>query len=101
VGPIDGVMGPKTRGAIREFQMQIGMPADGRLNKALLSRLEEAYWVRWQGELAAKATRAGIKVITVTLGEGLPPAQALAEKISGEYLEIPKAEDLPSVYSNA
>jgi hypothetical protein len=53
---------------------------------------------KWQGELAAKATRAGIKVITVTLGEGLPPAQALAEKISGEYLEIPKAEDLPSVF---
>jgi Kef-type K+ transport systems, membrane components len=34
----------------------------------------------------------------VALGEGLPLGQALAKKTPGEYLEIPKAEDLPGVF---
>src|ERR671915_1454592 len=97
VGPIDGIRGPKTRGAIRQFQRQVGMPADGKLNKTLLVRLEEAYAARWQGELAANAARAGIKIIAVVLGEGFALGQALAEKISGEYLQIP-AEDLAGVF---
>src|SRR5918999_5270126 len=98
VGPIDGVMGPKTRGAIRQFQRQVGMPADGKLNRTLLARLEEVYGARWQGELTAKAARAGVKVIVVALGEGSSLGQALAEKTSGEYLQIPKAEDLAGVF---
>jgi predicted tellurium resistance membrane protein TerC len=98
VGPIDGVMGPKTRGAIRQFQRQVGMPADGKLNRTLLARLEEVYGARWQGELTAKAARAGVKVIVVALGEGSVLGQALAEKTSGEYLQIPKAEDLAGVF---
>ncbi|MGH8604311.1 MAG: VWA domain-containing protein, partial [Gammaproteobacteria bacterium] len=70
VGPIDGIMGPKARGAIRQFQGQMGIPADGTLNKTLLVRLEKAYGARWQGELVAHAARAGIKVIAVVWGEG-------------------------------
>jgi CBS domain containing-hemolysin-like protein len=98
VGTIDGIMGPTTRGAIRQFQRQVGMPADGKLNKTLLVRLEEAYEARWQGELAANAARTGIKVIAVVLGEGFALGQALAEKTSGEYLQIPKAEILADVF---
>jgi Kef-type K+ transport system membrane component KefB len=98
VGPIDGIRGPKTRGAIRQFQRQVGMPADGKLNKTLLIHLEKAYEARWQGELAANAARAGIKVIAVVVGEGFALGQALAEKTSGEYLQIPKAEDLAGVF---
>src|ERR671914_821856 len=98
VGPIDGIRGPKTRGAIRQFQRQVGTPVDGKLNKTLLIRLEKAYEARWQGELAANAARAGIKIIAVVLGEGFALGQALAEKISGEYLQIPKAEDLAGVF---
>src|SRR5919109_2200226 len=98
VGPIDGIMGPKTRGAIRQFQRQGGMPADGKLKKTLLVRLEKAYEARWQGELAANAARAGIKIIAVVLGEGFSLVQALVEKTSGEYLQIPKAEDLARVF---
>jgi integral membrane protein TerC family protein/von Willebrand factor type A domain-containing protein/putative peptidoglycan binding protein len=98
VSPIDGIMGPTTRGAIRQFQRQVGMPADGKLNKTLLVHLEEAYAARWQGELAANAARAGIKVIAVVLGEGFALGQVLAEKTSGEYLQIPKAEDLAGVF---
>ena len=78
--------------------MQRGIPADGKLNKALLVRLEKAYEARWQRELAANAARAGIKVIAVVLGEGFAPGQALAEKTSGEYFQIPKAEVLAGVF---
>ncbi len=98
VDPIDGIMGPRTRDAIRQFQRQRGLPADGKLNETLLVRLEKAYQARWQGELAADAARAGIQVIAVVLGEGLASGQALAEKTSGEYLQIPKAEVLASVF---
>ncbi len=93
VGPIDGIMGPKTRGALRQFQRQRGIPAE-----TLLPRLEKVYEARWQGELAGSAARAGIKVIAVVLGEGFAPGQALAEKTSGEYFQIPKAEDLAGVF---
>ncbi len=98
VGPIDGIMGPKIRGAIRQFQRQMGIPADGKLNKTLLVRLEKAYATRWQGELVANAARAGIKVIAVELGEGFALGQALAEKTSGEYFQIPKGEVLADVF---
>ena len=98
VGPIDGIMGPKIRGAIRQFQSQEGIAADGKLNKTLLARLEKAYGARWQGELAANAARAGIKVIAVVLGEGFAPGQALTEKTFGEYFQIPKAEVLAGVF---
>ncbi|MGH9891300.1 MAG: TerC family protein [bacterium] len=92
VGPIDGIMGPEARGAIRQFQRQMGIPGDAELSKTLLVRLEEAYGARWQGELAAKAAGAGIKVIAVVWGEDSPVGQALVEKTSEEYFRIPNAE---------
>ncbi|MFH0342336.1 MAG: transporter associated domain-containing protein [Chromatiales bacterium] len=98
VAPIDGIMGLKTRDAIRQFQRQRGIPADGKLNKTLLVRLEKAYEARWQRELAANAARAGIKIIAVVLGEGFARGQALAEKTFGEYFQIPKAEVLARVF---
>ena len=96
--PSMGGWGQRPGGAVREFQRQGGRLADGRLDRALLSHLEEAYSARWQGELAAGAARARIKVITVALGGGLPLGQGLAEKTAGEYLEIPKVEDLAGVF---
>ncbi len=99
VGPIDGIMGPKARGAIRQFQRQIGMlAADGTLNKTLLVRLEKAYGARWQGELVAHAARAEIKVIAVVWGEDFALGQTLVEKTSGEYVQIPNAEVLAGVF---
>jgi membrane-bound lytic murein transglycosylase B len=38
-GPIDGLVGPGTRGAIRRFQAAQGVPADGHADPALLSHV--------------------------------------------------------------
>ncbi|MEP3280130.1 MAG: peptidoglycan-binding protein [Stappiaceae bacterium] len=38
-GPADGVPGPKTRSAIREFQETIGMPSNGQINADLVREL--------------------------------------------------------------
>jgi peptidoglycan hydrolase-like protein with peptidoglycan-binding domain len=39
VGRIDGVLGLKTRVAVREMQIKLGMPADGWPTAELLARL--------------------------------------------------------------
>lgn len=41
-GPIDGLMGARTRAGIERFQRRIDRPADGRLDAAFLERLLEA-----------------------------------------------------------
>jgi membrane-bound lytic murein transglycosylase B len=38
----DGLLGPKTRSAVRMFQKQIGMPADGHPTPQLVTRLQQA-----------------------------------------------------------
>lgn len=39
-GPVDGLMGPKTRSAIRAFQEAAGLPVTGKLTRALVTRIE-------------------------------------------------------------
>ncbi len=39
VGPIDGVIGPRTQAALREFQQQHGLKGSGRLDRETLSQL--------------------------------------------------------------
>jgi serine/threonine protein kinase len=41
-GPIDGVFGPRTRGALRAFQLAGHLPADGTMNQATRGALGEA-----------------------------------------------------------
>lgn len=40
VGPIDGILGPRTAAALREFQEQKGLEASGRLDAATLRALQ-------------------------------------------------------------
>lgn len=40
VGPIDGVMGPRTESALREFQQQQGLARSGRIDAQTMSALE-------------------------------------------------------------
>ena len=41
-GPNDGLMGPKTRGAIRAFQKDAGLPVTGKIDSELLARLQSS-----------------------------------------------------------
>lgn len=41
-GPADGILGPRTRGAIRTYQRDAGLPVDGRATKELLDHLKFA-----------------------------------------------------------
>lgn len=38
-GPIDGIVGSKTRSGVREFQQDENLPATGRINAATLNKL--------------------------------------------------------------
>jgi len=40
-GPVDGVCGPKTTAAIRRYQMDHGLPSDGRPSVALADHLRQ------------------------------------------------------------
>jgi hypothetical protein len=41
-GPVDGVMGARTRGALQAFQHKVGLPATGELDSATLDHLASA-----------------------------------------------------------
>jgi membrane-bound lytic murein transglycosylase B len=38
----DGLLGPKTRSAVRLFQKQAGLPADGHPTAEMVKRLQQA-----------------------------------------------------------
>lgn len=38
-GPVDGILGPRTRAAIRRFQADTGLPTDGRMSDPLIAAL--------------------------------------------------------------
>ncbi len=40
VGPIEGIMGPRTDAAIRAFQSDQGLAPDGRMTPGLIERLD-------------------------------------------------------------
>jgi hypothetical protein len=42
-GPIDGILGKKTTKAIRAFQLDIGVPVTGKIDKNLKLQLDKAY----------------------------------------------------------
>jgi peptidoglycan hydrolase-like protein with peptidoglycan-binding domain len=41
-GPLDGLDGPKTRGAVRRYQADAGLPSNGLVTEALVEKLSEA-----------------------------------------------------------
>lgn len=40
---VDGLIGPNSQNAIRQWQLSIGLPADGYINKHLMVKLEKQY----------------------------------------------------------
>ena len=53
-GPIDGLIGRKTRGAVRRFQEDAGLPANGRITEAVMARLEGRPDTGGETELSAR-----------------------------------------------
>jgi murein L,D-transpeptidase YcbB/YkuD len=43
VGPIDGVLGPRTQAALRDFQQQQGINRSGQIDQETLKALNSAY----------------------------------------------------------
>lgn len=58
VGPIDGVMGPKTSAALREFQQAQGLKSSGRLDQQTLSALNVQADIRSSGASVRDGTSA-------------------------------------------
>ncbi len=55
-GPLDGLIGPRTRAAIRDYQRRYGLTVDGKPSRLLLERLErEAGSEAWQDEFNESA----------------------------------------------
>ncbi|MGH8614048.1 MAG: TerC/Alx family metal homeostasis membrane protein [Gammaproteobacteria bacterium] len=95
VGPIDGLIGSKTRGALREFQQDQRLPADGQLSRELLAHLDRVYAERWADELSVKADRMGIQIVTAALGGDSSLGRGFAEQTSGDYVQISQIEEWP------
>jgi peptidoglycan hydrolase-like protein with peptidoglycan-binding domain len=80
-GPIDGILGKKTREAIIEFQLDIGVPITGKVDKNLLSLLTTALQIAKRN----KKTE--------------PPVQ-ISKQSPSPYSKVPKpAKVLPSMPS--
>jgi len=66
-GPADGILGARTRAAIRAFQKSVGLPVDGRLSKRLMDSLAAAVAA---GKVAARSggTRRALKKVAAGSG---------------------------------
>ena len=65
VGTADGVIGPKSRAAIRAFQMDSGLPASGEPSLALYDKLQEAIAQRSAQSTPAQAAPAASSAMIV------------------------------------
>lgn len=62
-GKVDGLDGPKSREAVREFQRAHGLKVDGRLGPITDREIDRAY-ARRQGKIADKVTGTGVGTTT-------------------------------------
>lgn len=65
-GPADGIMGPRTKAAVQQFQATSNMPVDGNVSPALESALQREYNVQTEvaeppaGDPSARALKAAL-----------------------------------------
>jgi peptidoglycan hydrolase-like protein with peptidoglycan-binding domain len=73
-GAIDGVMGPKTRSALKDFQKKEGLSDSGRLDHETLARLGV------EGASASPATSGGSSMPSSSPGSSAPSSSSTTEK---------------------
>jgi peptidoglycan hydrolase-like protein with peptidoglycan-binding domain len=56
-GPIDGILGPRTKGALRRYQASQGLPATGALDEATRQALLPSGLIQGTHQRAAKLNR--------------------------------------------
>jgi hypothetical protein len=82
--PVTGIFGRTTRAAVRDFQTQAGLPADGAIGtttwRALL-RLEPIRWL-WAG-------RRGKRGAHSSAARPIPPSRPLSASLPAKGYEIP------------
>lgn len=96
-GPVDGIMGPRTAGAIREFQADANLPVDGRISRELSSSLQAEQDFRMglngSGENASPAVSgategpARVSETPEPVDEADPAAGTVALSTAAAYLE--------------
>ena len=76
-GPVDGVLGSKTRKAVRDYQEKSGLAADGRVTSALLRRLEDSVQhAKGQGSKPSPQDRQSAKTAPKLQVSGPPAYEA-------------------------
>jgi len=73
-GPVDGMMGPRTRSAVEAFQRDHGLPVTGRVTEALVTSLQ-------------RAERGEPVIATVEAPAGLPESDEPAASASSEPID--------------
>ena len=92
-GPADGLMGSRTRTAIRQFQASRGLPIDGQATRALLTELDASIAVRRAAATAsqpATSTAAGTAAETTSgrfASNPNPDVQAVIEELKGHLAQ--------------
>jgi Putative peptidoglycan binding domain len=92
--PVTGVFGKATYGAVRSFQADRGLPADGEIGTTTWEALMDfpPYRMRWAGEMgtdsAGGASTTGGGEGGATVGRHLPPRRPLSASLPAKAYEI-------------
>ncbi|MEM7224234.1 MAG: peptidoglycan-binding protein [Pseudomonadota bacterium] len=85
-GPIDGVLGPRTEAAIKAYQRRHGLPADGKVTKALVTQLDESRQFAEAQRPEAPLTNGHAKAATpVVVSSTANPAPRTIQPSGGRY----------------
>ena len=95
-GPVDGIMGPKTQAAVKEFQESKGLNASGQLDSQTLAALqtggsEGASSARSSGGESARGQSAGAQS-----SGSATESQSTSQGRSSEGARMPSQEGVPS-----
>ena len=88
-GPINGIMGPETRAAIKEFQSPKGLKETGRIDVKTLTELHR------QEEVVPSESMTGVNPDSISLSQN-EISTLTSEKLRGQDNSVNLAADFPS-----